>query len=102
MPVQRVSVPRPLRKPAILILDEATNAVDGMSESTIMRVLHDRSCFQTAVVISHRRSTLRACEMGIVIVDGRLKETGRLEELAFYRAMEGAAFDEAALTRQAK
>jgi ATP-binding cassette, subfamily B, bacterial MsbA len=60
LPVQRVSVPRPLRKPAILILDEATNAVDGMSESTIMRVLHDRSCFQTAVVISHSRSTLRA------------------------------------------
>jgi len=28
--------------PAILILDEATNAVDGLSESTILRVLHDR------------------------------------------------------------
>jgi subfamily B ATP-binding cassette protein MsbA len=100
---QRIGLARALlRKPAILILDEATNAVDGMSESTIMRVLHDRSFFQTALVISHRRSTLRACESGIVIVDGRLKEAGRLEELAFYRAMEGVAFDEPALTRQAK
>jgi ATP-binding cassette, subfamily B, bacterial MsbA len=100
---QRIGLARALlRKPAILILDEATNAVDGMSESTIMRVLHDRSFFQTALVISHRRSTLRACESGIVIVDGWLKETGRLEELAFYRMMEGAAFDELALTREAK
>jgi subfamily B ATP-binding cassette protein MsbA len=100
---QRIGLARALlRKPAILILDEATNAVDGMSESTIMRVLHDRSCFQMAVVISHRRSTLRACENGIVIVDGRVEEVGRLEELAFYRAMEGAAFDETALTRQLK
>ena len=100
---QRIGLARALlRKPAILILDEATNAVDGMSESTIMRVLHDRSFFQTALVISHRRSTLRACESGIVIVDGQLREAGRLEELAFYREMEGVAFNEPALTRQAK
>jgi ATP-binding cassette, subfamily B, bacterial MsbA len=100
---QRIGLARALlRKPAILILDEATNAVDGVSESTILRVLHDRSLFETVLVISHRRSTLGACENGIVIVDGRLKESGRLEELAFYRTMEGAAFDESALTWQAK
>jgi ATP-binding cassette, subfamily B, bacterial MsbA len=100
---QRIGLARALlRKPAILILDEATNAVDGVSESTIMRVLHDRSLFQTVLVISHRRSTLVACENGIVIVDGRLKESGRLEELAFYRTMEGAAFEEPAFTWETK
>jgi subfamily B ATP-binding cassette protein MsbA len=101
---QRIGLARALlRKPAILILDEATNAVDGVSESTILHVLHDRSLFQTVLVISHRRSTLAACENGIVIVDGRLKESGRLEELAFYRTMEGGSFDdEPALTREAK
>jgi ABC-type multidrug transport system fused ATPase/permease subunit len=101
---QRIGLARALlRKPAILILDEATNAVDGVSESTILHVLHDRSLFQTVLVISHRRSTLAACENGVVIVDGRLKESGRLEELAFYRTMEGGAFDdEPALTREAK
>jgi ATP-binding cassette, subfamily B, bacterial MsbA len=100
---QRIGLARALlRKPAILILDEATNAVDGVSESTILHVLHDRSLVQTVLVISHRRSTLAACENGIVIVDGRLKESGRLEELAFYGTMEGAAFGESALTWQAK
>src|ERR1700722_4559261 len=101
---QRIGLARALlRKPAILILDEATNAVDGMSESTIMRVLHDRSLFQTVLVISHRRSTLGACENGIVIIDGRIQESGRLEELAFYRTMGGAAFDDApALTREVR
>ena len=95
---QRIGLARAvLRKPAILILDEATNAVDGVSESTILRVLHDRNLFQTVLVISHRRSTLAACENGVVIVDGRLKESGRLKELAFYRTMDGAPFDEPAL-----
>jgi len=65
-------------------------------------MLHDRSLFRTVLVISHRRSTLAACENGIVVIDGRLKEAGRLEELAFYRGMEGAAFDQPALTREAK
>jgi subfamily B ATP-binding cassette protein MsbA len=55
------------------------------------------------LVISHRRSTLAACENGIVIVDGRLKESGRLEDLAFYRTMGGTALDdEPALTREVK
>ncbi len=100
---QRIGLARALlRKPAILVLDEATNAVDGVSESTILRMLHDRSLFRTVLVISHRRSTLGACENGIVVIDGRLKEAGRLEELAFYRTMEGAAFDQPALTREAK
>ena len=40
---QRIGLARALlRMPAILILDKATNAVDGVSESTILRVLHDR------------------------------------------------------------
>ena len=100
---QRIGLARALlRKPAILILDEATNAVDGVSESTIIRVLRDRSLFQTVLVISHRRSTLAACENGIVIIDGRLKETGRLDELAFYRTMEEVAFGELTLMREAR
>jgi ABC-type multidrug transport system fused ATPase/permease subunit len=100
---QRIGLARALlRKPAILILDEATNAIDGVSESTILRVLRDRSLFETVLVISHRRSTLQACENGIVIVNGRLEEAGRLGQLAFYRAMEEVPFDDAALRRQAK
>lgn len=98
---QRIGLARALlRKPAILILDEATNAVDGVSESTIMRVLHDRSLIATLLVISHRRSTLDACENGIVIVDGQITETGRLQELAFYRNMEAAADEPALLARK--
>ena len=57
-------------KPEILILDEAMNAVDGISEVTIMYLLQDRSRERTTIVISHRQSTLSCCEEGIVLEKG--------------------------------
>lgn len=86
---QRISLARALvRKPDLLILDEATNAVDGISETVIMRLLQEHAAFKTAIVISHRRSTLQACQQGIVIDHGRIVESGPLRGLDFYRDME--------------
>jgi subfamily B ATP-binding cassette protein MsbA len=89
---QRIGLARALiRKPSLLILDEATNAVDGLSEATIMQLLREHRVFQTAVVISHRRSTLAACTRGIVIRDGVVIEEGRLRDLIAYREMDLAS-----------
>jgi subfamily B ATP-binding cassette protein MsbA len=87
---QRIGLARALiRKPALLILDEATNAIDGLSETEIIKLLNDRDYFGTAIVISHRRKTLEACDFGVVMEDGRVVEQGPLGALDYYQRMEG-------------
>jgi len=87
---QRIGLARALlRKPDLLILDEATNAVDALSETEIMRLLAEHRHFRTALVISHRHSTLSACANGVVVEHGRVVEAGPLATLAYYRNMTG-------------
>jgi len=85
---QRIGLARALlRRPDLLILDEATNAVDALSEREILRLLAEHKYFRTALVISHRRSTLAGCKAGIVIERGSVTDTGPLADLKYYRAM---------------
>jgi ATP-binding cassette, subfamily B, bacterial MsbA len=85
---QRIGLARALlRRPDLLILDEAMSAVDAISESEIIRLLSTRQHFRTALVISHRRSTLVACERGIVLEEGRVREQGPLAGLAYSQEM---------------
>jgi subfamily B ATP-binding cassette protein MsbA len=87
---QRISLARALlRRPDLLILDEATSAVDALAEQEIMELLASKRWFHGALVISHRRSTLALCEDGIVLDSGRLVEAGRLRSLDYYRRMTG-------------
>lgn len=82
---QRIGLARALlRRPEILILDEATSAVDGVSERTITALLHQHRRFGRAVVISHRPATLSLCDQAIVIENGRVVECGRLSDLAWF------------------
>jgi subfamily B ATP-binding cassette protein MsbA len=83
---QRIGIARALlRKPQILIFDEATNAVDGVSEATILKIL--RHPDRTSVVISHRMSTTDWCDDGVVIDHGCIIEAGALTSLTAYRQM---------------
>ena len=79
---QRLSLARAiLRDPAILILDEATSAVDNETEAAIQRSLARVTQGRTSVVIAHRLSTVRDADRIWVLEAGRLAEAGTHEEL---------------------
>jgi len=88
---QRIGVARALlRNPDLLILDEATSAVDALSDREIVKLATEHRHFRTLLIISHRKTTVAACECGIVLQDGRVVEAGPLAELAYFRQMAGA------------
>ena len=77
---QRVMIARALiRKPGILLLDEATNWLDNESQAIVMRNLARFSA--TRIVIAHRLSTLRLADRIYVMQSGRVVEQGSFDEL---------------------
>jgi ATP-binding cassette subfamily B protein len=79
---QRLTLARAiLRDPAILILDEATSAVDNETEAAIQRSLDRVSAGRTTIVIAHRLSTVRHAHRIHVLEAGRVIEAGTHEEL---------------------
>ena len=91
---QRISIARAiLADPKILILDEATSAVDTETELAIQKSLERLEKGRTVLSIAHRLSTLRNATHLIVLDDGRLTESGTHEELlakkgTFYKLSE--------------
>ena len=80
---QRLSLARAiLRDPAILVLDEATSAVDNETEAAIQRSLASVTKGRTSVVIAHRLSTVRDADRIWVLEDGQVVESGTHDELA--------------------
>jgi ATP-binding cassette subfamily B protein len=65
-----------LADPSILILDEATSAVDTRTEALILRALRRLADHQTTVVIAHRLSTIRDADRILVMEHGRIVESG--------------------------
>ncbi|MEX0757031.1 MAG: ABC transporter ATP-binding protein [Acidimicrobiia bacterium] len=79
---QRISIARAiLRDPAILVLDEATSAVDNETEAAIQRSLRYVSENRTTLVIAHRLSTIRHADQIHVLESGRICESGTHDEL---------------------
>jgi len=91
---QRISIARAiLADPKILILDEATSAVDTETELAIQKSLERLEKGRTVLSIAHRLSTLRNATHLIVLDDGRLTESGTHKELlakkgTFYKLSE--------------
>jgi ATP-binding cassette subfamily B protein len=79
---QRIAIARAiLVDPRILVLDEATSAVDTHTEREIQRALDNVVTGRTTIAIAHRLSTLRKADLLLVIKDGRLAERGTHAEL---------------------
>lgn len=79
---QRVSIARALLKNAeILILDEATSSLDSHTEKLVQEAIYEVVKNRTSIVIAHRLTTIRNADKIAVLVEGRLIEEGRLEEL---------------------
>ena len=87
---QRICIARALLKDApILILDEATSSLDTEAEMLVQKALENLMKGRTTFVIAHRLSTIDYADRIVVIVDGRIVEEGKQEELI---AMRGEFF----------
>jgi ABC-type multidrug transport system fused ATPase/permease subunit len=79
---QRLTIARLLLvNPRVVILDEATAALDSTSEAAVQAALGEALVGRTALVIAHRLSTVRGADVILVIEDGRIVERGRHDEL---------------------
>ena len=80
--MQRIALARAvINNPPILILDEATSAVDSESEGLIREALFRLMHGRTTLVIAHRISTVRRADRILVMDGGRIVEEGRHEAL---------------------
>jgi ATP-binding cassette, subfamily B, bacterial MsbA len=79
---QRLALARAIvRDPEILILDEATNALDSIAEFAIQEALETLRQNRTIIVIAHRLSTIKQADHIIVLDQGRVLEQGSFDQL---------------------
>lgn len=79
---QRIGIARELyRNSNILIFDEATSALDTKSEKLIQKSIDEISGHKTMILVAHRLSTLRNCDLIYVMDSGRIIEQGTWQEL---------------------
>ncbi|MEM9969501.1 MAG: ABC transporter ATP-binding protein [Pseudomonadota bacterium] len=97
---QRVGIARALyQNPSTLILDEATSALDNLTESAVMDAVAAIAGQKTIVMIAHRLSTVRDCDVIFLLRHGAVAAHGTFDELiakdAEFREMAGALANEA-------
>ncbi|KUI71474.1 Leptomycin B resistance protein pmd1 [Cytospora mali] len=100
---QRIAIARAIiSNPKILLLDEATAALDTKSERLVMEALQKASQGRTTVFITHRLSSIRHADQIIVMSDGRVIESGTHETLAHSDGVYAAALDKQRLLGSTK
>ncbi len=93
---QRLGIARALyHDPAILVLDEATAALDGPTEADLTDAINSLAGAKTMIVIAHRLSTVACCDEVVLLEEGRITARGAFAELArrhdFFRTREPLA-----------
>jgi len=79
---QRVAIARTiLKKPPILLFDEATSSLDTATEQAIQKTLREISSNTTTLIIAHRLSTVVDADMILVMEAGKIVERGSHQEL---------------------
>ena len=79
---QRIAIARTLmRKPDVIIFDEATSSVDNKTEQLIQRALFNIGKGRTSIIIAHRLSTIRNCSNIYVLKNGEIIEEGNHDHL---------------------
>jgi ATP-binding cassette, subfamily C, bacterial len=93
-----------LRRPSLLILDEATSSLDSESEARILRAIEELHGNVTILMITHRLSTVRAADMIYVLEGGSIVESGTWNTLSsdtggrFYSLQRAQSIDGARLS----
>ncbi|MEE3470573.1 MAG: peptidase domain-containing ABC transporter [Butyrivibrio hungatei] len=91
---QRIAIARAmLKKPDILILDEATSNLDAVTEKAIQETINAYSQGMTTIIIAHRLSTIRSCDRIFVMEKGKIVEENTHDELmkvknGYYRTLQ--------------
>jgi ABC-type multidrug transport system fused ATPase/permease subunit len=79
---QRIGIARALYwDPAVLVFDEATNALDTVTEARVLDAIKLHCTGKTLIVIAHRLSTVASCDQIAVLDQGRLMDLGSFSEL---------------------
>lgn len=79
---QRIGIARALyNNPKLLIMDEATNALDNLTEEIVMKAVNNLSKDITIIIIAHRLSTVKKCDNIFYLEKGELKAQGKFNEL---------------------
>ncbi len=91
---QRIGIARALYRAAtVLVLDEATNALDGLTEQELMSTLGCLRGRYTTILIAHRMTTVRSCDLIFELENGKITASGTydglLERSAVFRRMTG-------------